>query len=57
MLTIGQVIEELHVPRATFYRWRQLRVGPRALKLPNGEVRIRRTALDAWLREREEGTA
>ena len=42
MLSIPQVIEEIGVPRATFYRWRQLRKGPKAIKLPNGAVRIRR---------------
>ncbi|MFH9071481.1 helix-turn-helix transcriptional regulator [Streptomyces alboflavus] len=42
MLTIPEVIAEIGVPRATFYRWRQLRKGPKAIKLPNGSVRIRR---------------
>lgn len=49
LLTIPDVIAELGVPRATFYRWRQLGRGPRAVKLPNGQVRIRRSALDKWL--------
>jgi len=49
LLTIPDVIAELGVPRATFYRWRQLGRGPRAVKLPNGQVRIRRSSLDSWL--------
>ncbi|MFD8390515.1 helix-turn-helix transcriptional regulator [Streptomyces sp. NPDC059680] len=49
MLTISQVIDEIGVPRATFYRWRQLRKGPKSIKLPNGAVRIRRSELEQWL--------
>lgn len=49
MLTISQVIDEIGVPRATFYRWRQLRKGPKSIKLPNGSVRIRRSELEQWL--------
>jgi excisionase family DNA binding protein len=48
-LTIDEVIAELRVPRSTFYRWRQAGTGPRAVKLPSGAVRIRRTALEEWL--------
>ncbi|MET9409567.1 helix-turn-helix domain-containing protein [Streptomyces sp. NPDC002935] len=54
MLTISEVIEEIGVPRATFYRWRQLRKGPKSIKLPNGSVRIRRSELDRWIEALEE---
>ncbi|MDI3344367.1 helix-turn-helix domain-containing protein [Streptomyces sp. AJ-1] len=54
MLSIPQVIAEIGVPRATFYRWRQLRKGPKAIKLPNGSVRIRRSELNRWIATREE---
>lgn len=54
MLTIPQVIEEIGVPRATFYRWRQLRKGPKAIKLPNGSVRIKRSELERWMQALEE---
>ncbi|MFD5408587.1 helix-turn-helix transcriptional regulator [Streptomyces nojiriensis] len=54
MLTIPQVIEEIGVPRATFYRWRQLRKGPKAIKLPSGAVRIRRSELERWIETLEE---
>ena len=53
-LTIPEVVAELRIPRSTFYQWRQLRRGPRAVKLPNGDVRIRRRDLDAWIRDHEE---
>ncbi|MER6251365.1 helix-turn-helix domain-containing protein [Streptomyces sp. NPDC001584] len=54
MLTIPQVVEEIGVPLATFYRWRQLRKGPKAIKLPNGSVRIRRSELERWITTLEE---
>nr|WP_202502087.1 helix-turn-helix domain-containing protein [Streptomyces sp. SID5785] len=54
MLTIPQVIAEIGVPRATFYRWRQCRKGPKSIKLPNGAVRIRRSELNRWLTSLEE---
>ena len=40
--------------RATFYRWRQLRKGPRSIKLPNGDIRIRRSDLELWLASLED---
>jgi len=44
------VITRLRVSRASFCRWRRLGTGPAWLRLPNGGVRIRRSALDLWLR-------
>ena len=54
LLTIEEVVAELRVPRSTFYRWRQKGIAPRVMKLPSGAVRIRRTALDKWLRGLED---
>ena len=54
MLSIDQVLEEIGVPRATFYRWRQLKKGPKSIKLPNGAVRIRRSELERWIETLEE---
>jgi predicted DNA-binding transcriptional regulator AlpA len=48
-LTIQEVIAELKVSRSTFYYWRQTGKAPRCIKLPNGDIRVRRTDLDAWL--------
>ncbi len=48
-LTIPEVTAELKVSRSTFYHWRQTGKAPRCIKLPNGDIRVRRTDLDAWL--------
>ncbi|HTK64589.1 MAG TPA: helix-turn-helix domain-containing protein [Pseudonocardia sp.] len=53
-LTIEQVCAELQVARSTFYEWRVKGRAPRCLKLPNGEIRIRRADLDRWLDGLEE---
>jgi len=46
---VDEVIAELRVSRATFYRWRQLGRAPHAVRLPNGGLRIPRAALTAWI--------
>ena len=53
-LTVAEVCAELGVARSTFYDWRAAHKGPNSLKLPNGEVRIRRQELDRWLKCLEE---
>lgn len=58
LLTVRQVLEELGgISRRTFYRWRELRIAPACIRLPNGELRVRRDALNDWLAERAEGAA
>lgn len=50
LMTVREVLEELNgVSRDTFYRWRQLGVAPPAIRLPNGELRVRRRDLSRWL--------
>ena len=50
LMTVRQVLAELNgVSRDTFYRWRQLGVAPPAIRLPNGELRIKRTDFLRWL--------
>lgn len=53
-LTIADVCAELDVARSIFYDWRARRVAPPCIKLPNGELRVRRADLDAWLSAHEE---
>ena len=53
LLTIDEVIAQLRVSRAAFYRWRRRGTGPAEVRLPGGGVRIRRSALREWLRRLE----
>ena len=54
MLTVDQILEDLgDVSRRTFYEWRAKGTGPKCVKLPNGELRIRRAEYERWLAERE----
>ena len=53
-LTLAEVCEELGVSRSTFYEWRAKGRAPRCIKLPNGEIRVRRGEFERWLEAREE---
>jgi excisionase family DNA binding protein len=53
-ITITELCAELKISRSTFYDWRAKGRAPRCLKLPNGDLRIRRADLDAWLDTRTE---
>jgi excisionase family DNA binding protein len=53
-LTIPDICAELAISRSTFYEWRAKGTAPRCIKLPNGEIRVRRTELDRWLEHCEE---
>ncbi|MEU5821875.1 helix-turn-helix domain-containing protein [Streptomyces sp. NPDC047803] len=57
MLKLPEVLAELGMSRAAFYRMRARAQGPRLIKLPNGQIRVRRTDLDAWWAECEESAA
>lgn len=54
LLTVAQVLDLLQVPRRTWQRWRELEIGPACLKLPNRELRVRRSALTEWLDNMQE---
>lgn len=53
-LTVAELCAELGVSRSTFYEWRAKKRAPRCIKLPNGDLRIRRTELDRWLDAHED---
>jgi predicted DNA-binding transcriptional regulator AlpA len=53
-LTIPEIVAELKISRSTFYYWRQIGKAPRCIKLPNGEIRVRRRDLDDWLAAMED---
>lgn len=57
LLTVRDVTTRLRVAKSTLYYWRQLDIGPPAIKLPNGGLRFRRDAFEAWLDQREESAA
>ncbi len=48
-LTVRDCLSELAVDRSTWEKWRQRGVAPRAVRLPNGQLRIRRDWFDQWL--------
>ncbi|MDF5759127.1 helix-turn-helix domain-containing protein [Spongiactinospora sp. TRM90649] len=54
MLTVPELCAELQISRSTFYDWRQKGRAPKCIKLPNGDLRIRRTDFDRWLNTRED---
>ncbi|MGA3154639.1 MAG: excisionase [Streptosporangiaceae bacterium] len=54
LLTMAEVLAELKVARSTFDTWRVLGTAPECIKYPNGQLRVRRLALDAWLAARVE---
>jgi predicted DNA-binding transcriptional regulator AlpA len=56
-LTIVEFCEEIGIGRSTFYDWRAKRRAPRCIKLPNGELRIRRSEYERWLEALEERAA
>jgi predicted DNA-binding transcriptional regulator AlpA len=53
-LTLAEVCAELRIARSTFYDWRAKGRAPRCIKLPNGELRVRRAELDRWLAAHED---
>lgn len=57
LLTVSEVLKELRIPRSTWYLWRQTGRAPRVYKLPNGELRVRRSVLEAWLSDLESEAA
>lgn len=57
LLTVAEVLDELRIPRSTWYQWRQVGKTPRVFKLPNGQLRIRRSVLNDWLTTLESDAA
>jgi predicted DNA-binding transcriptional regulator AlpA len=49
LLKVSDVCAELGISRSTWEKWRARRIGPAAIRLPNGELRIRRAELESWL--------
>ncbi|MFE6816808.1 helix-turn-helix transcriptional regulator [Streptomyces sp. NPDC057677] len=53
LIPLTDVLAEIGITRATYYRWRNRGYGPEVKRLPNGHLRVRRSVLDAFLNELE----
>ena len=53
-LTVAEVCADLGISRRTFYEWRAKQRAPKCIRLPNGDLRIRRTEYQRWLDSRED---
>jgi predicted DNA-binding transcriptional regulator AlpA len=56
-LTLNEFLELMAVPRSTFFRWKATGQAPRHYKMPNRQIRIRRSDFESWLSDREEPRA
>ncbi|MFH8695210.1 helix-turn-helix transcriptional regulator [Streptomyces chartreusis] len=57
MLKLREVLEEIDMSRAAFYRMRARGQAPRLQKLPNGQLRVSRSDLDKWWERCEDRAA
>lgn len=53
-MKLADVLGELGMSRAAFYRMRARGTSPKCLKLPNGQLRFRRADFEKWLNTLEE---
>jgi len=56
-LTVAYICEDLGIARSTFDDWRAKGKGPRCMKLPNGQIRVRRDVYELWLESCVEAAA
>lgn len=47
-LKLPDVLDEIGMSRSAFYRMRARGKAPRCIRLPNGQIRVRRADLDTW---------
>lgn len=57
MLKLPEVLTEIGMSRAAFYRMRARGQAPKLRKLPNGQVRVSRRDLDVWWEGCEQSAA
>jgi len=48
-LTQAEVLSVLQVARTTLFKWRTGGQFPEMVRMPNGELRIRKSVLEGWL--------
>lgn len=54
-LKVAEFCTEWKIARSTFYEWLAKGEAPRAIKLPNGQLRIDRQDIEKWEQMREIG--
>ncbi|MHB9860320.1 helix-turn-helix transcriptional regulator [Streptomyces sp. YIM S03343] len=52
-LKLSEVLTEIKMSRAAFYRMRARGDAPKLIKLSNGQIRCRRSDLDTWWAQHE----
>jgi predicted site-specific integrase-resolvase len=52
-LTVKDILDDLGIPRRTWQQWRELGRVPKYIKLPNGQLRVRRDDYETWLAQLE----
>lgn len=57
MLKLPEVLAEIKMSRAAFYRMRARGQAHRLRKMPNGQIRVSRADLDAWWDQCDENAA
>ncbi|WP_431771938.1 helix-turn-helix transcriptional regulator [Streptomyces cucumeris] len=55
-LKLCEVLTEIDMSRSAFYRMKARGKAPKCIKLPNGQIRVRRTDLDSWWEANEEAS-
>ncbi|WP_443073497.1 helix-turn-helix transcriptional regulator [Streptomyces sp. NBC_01429] len=53
-IKLADLLTELDMSRAAFYCMRARGKAPRSIKLPNGQLRFRRSDFEKWLHDHEE---
>jgi Predicted transcriptional regulator len=53
-LTVDEICADLKIAKSTFYEWRAKGRGPRCIRLPNRDLRVRLADYERWLSERED---
>jgi excisionase family DNA binding protein len=55
LMSVAELGTYLGVASQTLYNWRSARQGPRGIRV-GGRVRYRRSAVEAWLEQQEDGS-
>ncbi|ADD40068.1 helix-turn-helix transcriptional regulator [Stackebrandtia nassauensis] len=48
-LTVPEFLDEFDIARSTFQDWRAKGTAPPCRKLPNGQLRLKRSEVNEWL--------